>query len=91
MYSVVLFSVGILVLLLTLIEGEAAWKAIHNLLRGLFGLSVYLVAPVLLYSSVMMAMDKSGKTVAGKAIQGAAAEILFDGIETYEVVLHTII
>ena len=80
MYSVVLFSVGILVLLLTLIEGEAAWKAIHNLLRGLFGLSVYLVAPVLLYSSVMMAMDKSGKTVAGKAIQGAAAILLISAM-----------
>lgn len=80
MYSVVLFSVGILVLLLTLIEGEAAWKAIHNLLMGLFGISVYLVAPILLYSSVMIAMDKSGKTVAGKAIQGVAAILLISAM-----------
>lgn len=80
MYSVVLFSAGILVLLLTLIEGEAAWKAIHNLLMGLFGISVYLVAPILLYSSVMIAMDKSGKTVVGKAIQGIAAILLISAM-----------
>ncbi len=70
LHSVVLFASGILVLLLTFIEGEAAWLAIHNFLRGMFGISVYLVAPVLLYSSVMVAQDKNGKTVAGKAIFG---------------------
>lgn len=70
LHSVVLFALGILVLLLTFIEGEAAWLAIHNFLRGMFGISVYLVAPLLLYLSVMTAQDKSEKTVAGKAFFG---------------------
>ncbi len=70
LHSVVLFALGILVLLLTFIEGEAAWLAIHNFLRGMFGISVYLVAPLLLYLSVMTAQDKSEKTVAAKAFFG---------------------
>ena len=68
LHSVVLFALGILVLLLTFIEGEAAWLAIHNFLRGMFGISVYLVAPLLLYLSVMTAQDD--KSVAGKAFFG---------------------
>lgn len=70
LHSVVLFALGILVLLLTFIEGEAAWLAIHNFLRGMFGISVYLVAPLLLYLSVMTAQDGDEKTVAGKAFFG---------------------
>lgn len=68
LHSVLLFALGILVLLLTFIEGEAAWLAIHNFLRGMFGISVYLVAPLLLYLSVMTAQDD--KSVAGKAFFG---------------------
>lgn len=68
LHSVVLFALGILVLLLTFIEGEAAWLAIHNFLRGMFGISVYLVAPLLIYLSVMTAQDD--KSVAGKAFFG---------------------
>lgn len=68
LHSVVLFALGILVVLLTFIEGEAAWLAIHNFLRGMFGISVYLVAPLLLYLSVMTA--QGDKSVAGKAFFG---------------------
>lgn len=68
LHSVVLFALGILVLLLTFIEGEAAWLAIHNFLRGMFGISVYLVAPLLIYLSVMTA--QGDKSVAGKAFFG---------------------
>ncbi|HNX64548.1 MAG TPA: DNA translocase FtsK [Oscillospiraceae bacterium] len=79
-WSVILFAAGILILLLGIIQGESAWYAIHIFLRGIFGISVFIVPVILIYASVMIAKDKSGKAVAGKLLQGLTLILLTSGI-----------
>lgn len=80
LWSVILFSLGILVAMLTFVKGSALWLTLHNGLLGLFGLSVYLVAPIMIYASVMMALDKSNNAVVSKIIQGSILILLFCSI-----------
>ena len=75
-WSIVLFAFGILIFLLSLIKGESAWLFIHKLLLGLFGISVFLVPVILIYVSIMIALDKSSQAVAGKFIQGTILILL---------------
>lgn len=58
MWAVVLFAVGILLFLMTIIEGQAVWAWLHRMWRGLFGFSSYLLAPLLIYIAVCSALDK---------------------------------
>lgn len=69
LWSTVLFALGVLTLAFTLIEGESAWNSIHNIFLGMFGFSVFLVPAILVYVSIMIAMDKSQRAVQGKVIQ----------------------
>ena len=64
-----LFALGALMLAFALIKGESAWSSIHNIFLGMFGWSVFVVPLVLIYVSVMIAMDKSRQTVQGRVIQ----------------------
>lgn len=80
LWSVVLFSSGILIFLMSIIEGQAAWLSLHEFVRGLFGVGVFLVPVVFIYAAIMIACDKSGAAVAGKVIQGFVLILLICGI-----------
>ena len=54
-YSIVLFSVGLLLIAFSFLKGEAAWNGIHTFLRGIFGFSVFFIGPVTIYSAIMIA------------------------------------
>ena len=69
LWSAVLFALGLLILAFTLIKGESAWNSIHNIFLGMFGFSVFLVPVILIYVSVMIAMDKNNQAVQGRVIQ----------------------
>lgn len=79
-WSVIIFSLGILVAMLTFIEGSALWGIIHNIMLGLFGASVFLVAPIMIYAAIMIALDKSQSAVISKIIQGIILILLFSAI-----------
>lgn len=68
-WSAVLFALGALILAFTLVKGESAWNSIHNIFLGMFGWTAFVVPFVLMYVSVMIAMDKSRQTVQGRVIQ----------------------
>ncbi len=70
MWSSILFIIGVLVIFLTYIEGQSVWTWCHNILWGLFGISTVLVAPIVIYVAVMMALDKSKSAVIVKLLQG---------------------
>lgn len=70
MWSTVLSVVAIFLFFLTWLKGEALWGAMQNILWGLFGVSAALVAPIILYVSIMLAMDKSKSAVVTKLVQG---------------------
>ncbi|MBQ7958321.1 MAG: hypothetical protein IJ330_01200, partial [Oscillospiraceae bacterium] len=65
---------------MSIIEGQAAWLSLHEFVRGLFGVGVFLVPVVLIYAAIMIACDKSGAAVAGKVIQGFVLILLICGI-----------
>lgn len=79
-WSIILFAVGILVALMTIIKGTAGWRGIHNLLLGMFGLAVFAVPIILIYTSVLIGMEKSQESVAGRAGWGIAMTFLASAV-----------
>lgn len=90
--SVILFAVGILITAFALFgkaEGDdlSAWDAIHTFIHGVFGISAFLVGPVLIYVAVMLSAERARSTIAKRMIQlllmilllSAAAQVIFVG------------
>jgi len=72
MWAVILFALGILLGALTFIEGDRLWRAIHSFLFGMFGISTYFWAPLLIYIAIVAAMDKPLSSIKAKTWQVAA-------------------
>lgn len=51
--SVILFAVGVFFTLLAIIPGSEGWRALYNVMHGLFGFSAYLAGPALIYIAVI--------------------------------------
>ncbi len=79
-WSIILFSIGVLILLLTLVKGSAGWFALHKLIRGSFGISVFLVSPILFYASFMIAKDKTKDMILSRFIQGGLLTLLLSSV-----------
>lgn len=79
-WSVILFALGILIFLFTVISGSSGWHFIHNLLRGLFGIAVFLVPVILIYTALLISMEKSQQTVAGRAAWGIGLTLLSSSV-----------
>lgn len=75
-WSIILFAAGVLILLMSLIKGTAGWNRIHNGLLGIFGLSVFFVPVILIYTSILIGMEKSQKCVSGRAVWGVGLTFL---------------
>lgn len=75
-WSIVLFAAGVLVLLMAVIKGTAGWNGIHNGLLGIFGFAVFFVPVILIYTAVLIGMEKSQRCVAGRAVWGGALTLL---------------
>ncbi len=91
-WSVILFAMGILFIVFAFIgstdtESPNAADLIHIALRGLFGISVFFIGPILIYISIMLSANKTRSTIKVKLIQlcimvlliSAAMQILFVG------------
>lgn len=76
LWSTLLFAAAVLTLAFTVIKGESAWLAIHNFLLGMFGMTVFLVSPVMIYASFMIAREKDAQNIKGKVIQGIVLIIM---------------
>lgn len=70
MWSTVLFIVGVFLIFLTWLKGESLWNSMQQILWGLFGISAALVAPIVIYVAIMLALDKSKSAVVVKLVQG---------------------
>ncbi len=70
MWSTVLFIVGIFLIFLTWLKGESLWNSMQLIMWGLFGISAALVAPIVIYVAIMLALDKSKSAVVVKLVQG---------------------
>ncbi len=58
-WSILIFGVGILLLAFTFISGNTGWEWIRqNVIFGVFGISTYLLAPIVICTAVFVAMKK---------------------------------
>ena len=71
-WSVILFAAGILIGLMVVISGSDGWNAIHRFLLGMFGISAFFVPIILIYTALMIGMEKSQESVSGRAFWGIA-------------------
>ncbi|MDD7430086.1 MAG: DNA translocase FtsK 4TM domain-containing protein [Oscillospiraceae bacterium] len=80
LWSAVMFAAGVLVLAFAVVKGESAWLSIHNFFLGMFGAAVFLVPPVLMYTSLMIARDTSGDHIKGRMIQSIILIVILCGM-----------
>ncbi len=78
-WSVVLFAIGMLTLFMMLIKGSEGWLKAHNFLLGMFGLAVFFVPTILIYTSIQIGKERSHKCVADRAIWGIVLAFLVSG------------
>lgn len=57
--AIMLFMASIFMLLLVFIQGTSGWFALHKLVRGIFGVSVFFLAVLLMSLSYKTAFDKA--------------------------------
>lgn len=79
-WSYILFFFGILELLITFVEGDGLWKWLHQLNRGLFGVTVFLFAPMIIYVALMIASDVTHNKVIAKVVEGSVLMLLISGM-----------
>ena len=79
-WSYILFFWGVLELLLTFIKGDGLWRSLHNFNRGLFGMAVFLFAPMMIYVALMIASNTKKNTVVAKCVEGGVLMLLSSGI-----------
>ena len=56
--SIVLFASAILLFCIAVVEGEVVWKWLHDVWLGVTGFAAYVWPAVVLYTAVLLAMDK---------------------------------
>ena len=76
MYAVLLFALGILLFCLTVVEGGGLWKTVHGFLLGSFSWCAFLVGPIVIFTSVMIAMDQTDYPIAAKVISSCVLLLL---------------
>ncbi len=79
-WSYILFIFGILEFLITFVEGDGLWKWLHELNRGLFGVTVFLFAPMIIYVALMIASDVTHNKVIAKVVEGSVLMLLISGM-----------
>ena len=75
-WSIVLFGLSGLVLALTFLDGAPSWEKVSEFLFGVFGFGTYLIAPIMFYIAILIAMGREFKI---RLIQLVIAVIMFCG------------
>jgi len=79
--SVILFTLGIFSALLILVEGTAGWKAMHNVITGIFGVSVIAVPVIFIYTALLIDKnEKKPEQVMKQVLWGIGLTVLFSSV-----------
>ena len=78
--AIILSAVTVIFLAATFIKGERVWLAFHNFIFGVFGICAYVWPLMLIYLVILIAADKSLRSLKGKLIGTSAAAALLSGI-----------
>lgn len=81
----IFFILGVLIIALTYISGDAFWGTLHTAVRGVFGVPLYFIGPLLVVLSIQIAFSKSENLAIAKIVETVFFVLLLCGI------FHTII
>lgn len=68
-WSVLLLAAGILLIMLFVIPGEEPWERIGNFFYSMFGIASWILALLMLYCSVLLALDIGARRISLKVFQ----------------------
>ncbi len=68
--AIVGFAVGVLLFFISILDLGSGWSAVRDCLFGMFGWCGFLVAPIIIYISVVAAFDRPGPSVALRTVGG---------------------
>ena len=83
--SVVLLAVGVVLTLIAIIPGSEGWRALHDVMHGLFGIPAYTVGPLTITLAVLISSNRPNvsftviKFIFAQLILCAAFEIFITG------------
>ena len=75
-WSYIMFALGVVELLLTYVSGDGFWNKMFIANRGIFGISVFLAGPLIIYVALQIASDRKQSAVVARMIQGLVLMIL---------------
>ena len=64
--AIFLFALSILLFAITVYPGDSGWRFLHDAMFGLFSYAAWLVAPLLLYTAIMLTLDRPFGSFGGK-------------------------
>ncbi|MEG1688048.1 MAG: DNA translocase FtsK 4TM domain-containing protein, partial [Angelakisella sp.] len=76
LYAILLFALGAMLLALAAVPGDRVWLSVHEFLLGCFSWCAYLLGPILIYTAVMVDLDKSTFPVGAKVSSCALLIVL---------------
>ena len=77
--ALILFGASLILGVLTFLEGENFWAILHKAFFGIFGISAYLVAPLALLISILLAFEQSFVSIKSKIAQALILVFLSSG------------
>lgn len=69
--SVILFAVGILLFLLALIPGSMGWRALYDVMHGLFGVVAWAAGPLMASAALVISSQKTHSTIRATILKRA--------------------
>ena len=79
-WSIILLAFTVFLTLTAFVPGTDGWLNIHNLVRGIFGLSIFLVIPVFFYDSYIISKEENKDMIVSRIIQGILLLLLSSSI-----------
>ncbi|MCQ2465143.1 MAG: DNA translocase FtsK [Oscillospiraceae bacterium] len=79
-WSIILLAFTVFLTLAAFVSGTDGWLTIHNIVRGVFGISVFLVVPVFFYASYLISKEKDKEKIVSRLIQGMLLLLLASSI-----------
>ncbi len=79
LYSIILFAVGVMLLLIAVISGEKAWNDLHNIMLGFFSWCAYLIGPLVIYTAILVDLDRTPAPTSYKVISTIMLIVLLCG------------
>ena len=74
--AIVGFAIGVLLFFISILDLGSGWSAVRDCLFGMFGWCGFLIAPIIIYISVIAAFDRPGASVGLRTLGGVALVLL---------------